>query len=136
MRVVLDASAAVELLLKTRAGRRARQALSGEIVAAPAHLDAEVLSALVRLVRGGTIEEALVPPALRALARAPIERVPIAPLLAGAWSLRANVSSRDALYVVLARRLDAALVTADARLSRAPGLEIGLVLVRSGGAAE
>jgi predicted nucleic acid-binding protein len=36
---------------------------------------------------------------------------------------------RDALYVVLARRLDAMLVTADARLARAPDLGVALTLV-------
>jgi predicted nucleic acid-binding protein len=39
-----------------------------------------------------------------------------------AWELRTNLSAYDALYVALAEQLDAPLVTADARLARAPGL--------------
>jgi len=61
-------------------------------------------------------------------ARAPFRRDPIPPLLAEAWELRHNVTQRDALYVVLARRLGAALWTADGRLARAPDLGIRLEL--------
>ena len=39
-----------------------------------------------------------------------------------AWELRTNLSAYDALYVALAEQLDAPLVTADARLARAPWL--------------
>ena len=55
--VVLDASAAVELLLRTPAGSRAQAALRGQQVAVPAHFDAEVFSALGRLVRAGGLAE-------------------------------------------------------------------------------
>ena len=39
-----------------------------------------------------------------------------------AWELRENLSAYDAGYVALAEALDCALLTADARLSRAPGI--------------
>jgi predicted nucleic acid-binding protein len=51
------------------------------------------------------------------------------PLLAAAWDLRHNLALRDALYVTLARRLGALLVTADARLAEAPALGIAVTLV-------
>ena len=38
-----------------------------------------------------------------------------------AWELRTNLSAYDALYVALAEQLDAPLLSADARLARAPG---------------
>ena len=126
---VVDASAAVELLLRTDAGRRAAGVLRGATVAAPAHLDAEVLSALGRQVQAGELPEPDVPPLLATLARAPFTRYPLPPLLAGAWDLRANLALRDALYVLLALRLGAALLTSDARLARAPGLEIAVTVV-------
>lgn len=44
------------------------------------------------------------------------------PLLRLAWSLRANVSFYDGLYVALAASLGLPLLTADARLSRVPAL--------------
>jgi predicted nucleic acid-binding protein len=67
--------------------------------------------------------------AIRRLARASIERVPIAPLLLDAWELRHNLGSYDALYVALARRLGCPLITADRRLASAPGVGVPLVLV-------
>jgi predicted nucleic acid-binding protein len=45
------------------------------------------------------------------------------------WELRANVTSYDACYVALARDLGCALVTADRRVSRAPGLGVPMVTV-------
>lgn len=111
--IVLDASAAIELLLRTPAGERAEAALRGHQVAVPAHFDAEVFSALGRLVRAGDLAESLVEPILAELARAPFVRYTVQPLLAAAWKLRHNVSLRDALYVALARRLGALIVTAD-----------------------
>ena len=72
--VVIDASAAVELLLRTPAGFRAEAALRGNQVMVPAHFDAEVFSALGRLVRAGELEERLVEPILDELARAPFVR--------------------------------------------------------------
>lgn len=129
--IVLDASAAVELLLRTPAGRRAESALKGNRVAVPAHFDAEVFSALGRLVRGGSLAEGLMEPILHELARAPFTRYALSPLLVASWSLRHNLALRDALYVALARRLEAPLVTADARLARAPDLGVGVTLVLS-----
>ncbi len=46
-----------------------------------------------------------------------VRRVDTSPLLREAWSMRHNVTMADALYVVIARRLDVALVTGDLRLS-------------------
>jgi hypothetical protein len=49
--------------------------------------------------------------------------VRVATLLPEAWSLRHNLTVADALYVVLARHLDAVLVTADRRLASSPDSE-------------
>ncbi len=100
--VVIDASAAVELLRRTAAGRQVGHRLRTGTAAPPAHFDAEVFSALGRLARDQAMSDTLIPPALAELARAPIRRLPVPPLLAEAWSLRGNVSERDALYAVLA----------------------------------
>jgi predicted nucleic acid-binding protein len=126
--IVLDASAGVELLLQTPVGREIGARLPGTLPVVPAHFDAEVFSALGRLVRAHELEAERLPPILDNLSYAPFQRYPITPLLAEAWELRHNLTQRDALYVVLARRLGAALWTADARLARAPELGIGLEL--------
>jgi predicted nucleic acid-binding protein len=53
----------------------------------------------------------------------------VADLITDLWQLRANVVPYDACYVALARALNCPLLTADARLARAPNLEVTLLLV-------
>jgi predicted nucleic acid-binding protein len=117
--LVVDASAVVELICRTRASAKAAARLENATLAAPAHLDAEVLSAIARMARANPIDEPLVSPRLAKLRRAPITRYLCPAFLADAWALNANIAVRDALYVALARRLGADLVTADRRLARA-----------------
>jgi predicted nucleic acid-binding protein len=116
--IVLDASALVEALIGTQLGRAVRERMRGCELHAPAHLDAEVLSALGRLHRAGELDAAMVSAALGELALAPIVRQPLAALLAGAWAARDQLRLVDALYVELASALQATLLTTDARLAR------------------
>jgi predicted nucleic acid-binding protein len=117
--LVVDASALAEALLGTNLGTRVRARMRGHVLHAPAHLDAEVLSALGRLRRAADIQESAATAALDELAAAPIRRHPLASLLAGAWGRRANQRLVDAFYLELAESLDAALLlTTDARLAR------------------
>ncbi|HWB73054.1 MAG TPA: type II toxin-antitoxin system VapC family toxin [Egibacteraceae bacterium] len=117
--LVVDASAMVEILRRTDLGDRVAAATRGAAVAAPAHLDAEVLSAVGRLARAGTVTQAAVERALVRMRRLPVRRYPLAPLLQRAWSLRENIALRDGLYVACAEALGAALLTLDGRLSNA-----------------
>jgi predicted nucleic acid-binding protein len=117
--LVLDASALVEALIGTTIGTSVRARMRACELHAPAHLDAEVLSALGRLHRAGDLNEALVSNALGELAVAPITRHHLAPLLAGAWAARDRLRLVDALYVELSNALVARLLTTDARLARA-----------------
>ncbi|MBE7190391.1 type II toxin-antitoxin system VapC family toxin [Jatrophihabitans endophyticus] len=94
---------------------------AGDALYAPAHLDAEVVSALRGLVRAVPGRESAVPVALRHLAGFPIRRLPLAPLLDRMWELRANVTAYDAAYVALAEQLDAPVITCDAKLASASG---------------
>ena len=117
--LVLDASAVVEALLGTDLGVRIRERMRGHLLHAPAHLDAEVLSALGRLHRAGDLDESIVTAALDELSAAPIRRHPLASLLSGAWARRESQQLVDALYVELALSLSCArLLTTDARLAR------------------
>ena len=50
-----------------------------------------------------------------------LDRFPHPPLRPRAWELRDNVSFYDGLYVALSERTDLALLTADVKLSEAPG---------------
>ena len=59
----------------------------------------------------------------------PIVVYPTAPLLRRCWQLRGNVTAYDACYVALAEALDCALLTADAKLAKAPGPRCAFELV-------
>jgi len=120
---VVDASALVEALLSTAVGLAVRGRMRGRLLHAPAHLDAEVLSALGRLHRAGELAASTIAAALDELTGAPIRRHPLAPLLSGAWPRREELRLVDALYVELAVELDQlALLSTDRRLARASPL--------------
>lgn len=116
-RVVVDASAMVDLLVGSLPAASVRERLHGRELHVPAHFDAEVLSALGRLHRAGRLSARQAAVRIRRVAEAPMERHPLAPLLAEAWKLRHNLRLLDAIYVVLARRLEAPVVTTDAGLA-------------------
>jgi predicted nucleic acid-binding protein len=116
---VVDASAIVELLLSTTVGRAVGRRIQRHGLHAPAHIDAEALSALGRLQRDGRLAERDVASRLKFLAEAPIERHRLSSLLLGAWRRRKNIRLVDALYVELASQLGLPLLTADTRLAAA-----------------
>lgn len=117
--VVVDASAMVDLLAGTELAKAVAARLRGAVWHAPAHFDAEVLSALGRLQRAGGLTERSVSDRIRHLSAAPITRHLLSGLLAGAWSRRQSVRLTDALYCELASELSVPLVTTDLRLARA-----------------
>jgi predicted nucleic acid-binding protein len=122
--VVLDASAFVDLLLGNPVGGAVRKRLAGQSLHAPAHIDAEVLSALGRLGRAGHLDDDTVTRLLGRLVDAPIERHPVHGLVAGAWARRHQLRLADALYVELAAAREAALVTTDRRLRAVPRVDV------------
>ena len=127
--VVLDASAGVEILLLTPAGRR---------LLAQLPLDAEewvpelYFAEVAAVLRRGAIHARFPLPrieaALSRLLTAPVRRVKVRPLLREAWSMRQNLTVADAVYVVMARQLESPLVTADLRLAATPGLAVSTVV--------
>lgn len=122
--LVVDAAAMVDLLLGNEVGDAVRRRLAGQALHAPAHLDAEVLSALGRLNRAGDLEAEDVESRLRQLVAAPIRRHELRTLLTGAWSRRHQMRLADALYVQLAVSRDLPLITTDRRLRAAPSVDI------------
>jgi predicted nucleic acid-binding protein len=122
--IVVDASILATALADDGAdGRRARTRLRAEALSAPELVDLEVSSVLRRLVLTGQLPARRAEHALFDLVSLPLERASHAPLLARCWALRDNLTSYDASYVALAEALGAVLVTADARLAGAPGLQ-------------
>jgi len=129
--IVLDASAVVELVLNTDAGRRvAKQVASPEIsLHAPHLLDVEVTQALRRYVHRGVLLSRQAEQALVHLSQLDIERYGHTDLLRRAWALRNNLTASDAVYIVLAEILEAPLLTGDAKLASATGHQARILLL-------
>ncbi len=122
--IVLDASAAVDLLLQVEpraSALAARLRRHGPNLAAPHLLDAEVAQVLRRFVRQREIGESRARATLEDLALLPLTRYPHRPLLGRAFDLRDNATIYDALYLALAETLDAPLLTCDGALRDVPG---------------
>jgi predicted nucleic acid-binding protein len=122
--IVIDASALVAILLQTSRSAPLLRVIGSERMVAPDLINVEVLSALRRLTRDGTVSAARADQAAEDLRQSPISRFPTLPLLQGTWRLRAHLSMYDACYVSLAEALGCQLLTTDARLARAPGLSV------------
>jgi len=129
MPVVVDSSALVELVAQTERAPAVAQAVGDADMVAPDVVNPEVLSALRRMERIGTLTARRGAQAVDDLMDAPVRRFSTVPLLAEAWTLRDNVSAADACCVVLARILRCSLVTADRKLSRAPNLGVPMLTV-------
>ena len=112
--IVVDASAFVDALVGEG---RAVDRLTGEELAAPHLVDAEVGNALRKKVLAGDLSPALGEAAIHDLAALEFLRWEHVELLPRAWELRQNVTIYDGIYVALAELLDAPLVTLDARLA-------------------
>ncbi len=121
--IVVDASAALELLLGTPRGQvlAERFFAPGETLHAPYLIDLETAQVLRRYSSTGEVTPERGLQALADLADLPLSRYPHTLLLPRIWELRHNATAYDAAYLALAEALDAPLVTADARLASAPG---------------
>ena len=123
--IVLDASAAVEVLLNSAGSAshirdRIRRADDGLHV--PHLFEIEVMSVLRRYALRGALSTKRARLALDRLSTMSLTLYPHTALLSRVWELRNNVTAYDAAYVVLAETLDAPLVTMDERLSQASGI--------------
>lgn len=124
--IVLDASAALSGLLNAGPARRL---MAAEQLHAPHLIDFEVTSGLRRHVMSGQLPPDLGRSALGVWRRLGLTRYAGSGLLERVWELRDNLSVYDAGYVALAESFGCTLVTADARLSRAPGLRCPVTVV-------
>ena len=129
--IVLDASAALELLLRTPAAARVEERLfePGQTLHAPHLIDLEVAQVLRRYAIAGQMTAERGRLALTDLADVPINRYPHGLLLPRVWELRNNLTAYDAAYVALAEALDAPLLTRDQKLAVAPGHRARIELI-------
>lgn len=129
--IVLDASAVIELLLVTPAGRLVADRISDpdNSLHAPHLLSIEVAQVVRRLTSAGRLTARRGRAAFDDLAALPVDRHDHELLLPRIWALRANLTAYDAAYVALAEVLDAPLITLDQRLATAPGHRATIELV-------
>lgn len=121
--LVVDASVLAPALADDAIdGDAARARLHGQTLIAPELIDLEVASVFRRQLLARDLDARRAGLALDDLVSLPMRRVPHRRLLGRCWDLRENLTLYDAAYVALAEVLDLVLVTADVRLSRAPGL--------------
>ncbi len=121
--IVVDASAALEVLLNTAAGLQLSERLfaPGETLHAPHLLDLEVAQVLRRYALAGELGHGRAQQALEDFLDLPITRYPHGVFLPRIWELRHNLTAYDAAYLALAEALPAPLITRDASLAAAPG---------------
>lgn len=121
--IVVDASAALEVLLRTVGSAALEERIFDprQTLHAPDLLDVEVTQVLRRYARTGEIELERCRAALTDLVDFPASRYPHDILLPRVWELRDNLTAYDAVYIALAEALDAPLLTRDRRLASAPG---------------
>ncbi|MBD7918469.1 type II toxin-antitoxin system VapC family toxin [Cellulomonas sp. Sa3CUA2] len=121
--IVVDASVLVPALADDGPdGDTVRARLRGQTLTAPEVVDLEVTSVLRRFAAAGQLPGRRADLAMQDLVDLPVRRAPHRALLPRIWELRHTVTSDDAAYVALAEALGIVLLTADARLARAPGI--------------
>jgi predicted nucleic acid-binding protein len=127
---VLDASAAIDLLLPTERHAAAAIAITrGGRLIAPAIIDLEVAQALRKLERAGSAPPGVIAGAWLQWTDHPIRRVMPTRLLASVYEFREYVWIPDGFYVALARVAACPLITSDRRLATAHGLGVPVVAI-------
>lgn len=132
--MVVDASAAVELLERESGSSRLDERLTAQVeLHAPHLIDLEVLNSLRGLVRGRKASEHRAAAMREDFDDLALVRYAHEPFADRIWDLRSSLTPYDASYVALAEELGAVVVTCDAKLAAgAPdGVEIELYSVEA-----
>lgn len=119
--IVLDASAALKMVLRHGGSEALAARVVGKDIHAPALIEVEVVSGLRRLQRQRRIAEDRAMIGLEWFLDLGIEKHHGPELTRRIFALRHSLSAYDAAYVAVAELIEAPLLTADGRLSRAHG---------------
>jgi predicted nucleic acid-binding protein len=123
--VVLDASAAAEIVARTTLGRRLLAlAPRDRRWWVPDHFHVESAGALRRMLLNGLIDQTRADTALTRLLSLPVTVARSQLLIAEAWTYRQNLILQDAVYVVLAKHLGASVLTGGRKIAGAPNLPV------------
>lgn len=129
--IILDTSAAVELLLSLPLSRKVQEQLNRvdwQIIA-PQLLIVEVLQVLRRRVIAGYTSLPEADEARSLLSELNIRLYGHELFVDRIWELRDNMSAYDASYVALAEASELELLTSDRRLANAPGHDARITLI-------
>jgi predicted nucleic acid-binding protein len=119
--IVLDASAVIELLMRTAAGNRVETRIysNAEKLHAPHLIDIEVAQVIRRFEGRREVAPDRGALMLQYFCELLIIRHNHSVLLERIWYLRHNLTAYDATYVALAETLDAPLLTCDRKIAKA-----------------
>ena len=121
--LVLDTSALLDALAEIQPDPALVRRLADDSdLHAPHLIDIEILHALRGLVRAGKLSPDRAEDVRTDVSDLAITRYAHEPLADRIWALRDNLTAYDAAFVALAEALNAPLVTCDARLANAPGV--------------
>lgn len=129
---VVDASVLVDFVLG--AGSEAGDELvalfrTGSTIIAPDLVDAEVGQAIRRMEMTGEVEWPLALLMLADLEAAPVRRYPMRRLVSRAFDFRHRLTVYDGVYLALAERSNATLLTGDTALARMPEVDVEVRLL-------
>ncbi len=119
--IVLDASAALKMILRHEGSEALAARVIGKDIHAPALIEVEVVSGLRHLQRQRRVAEDRATIGLEWFLDLGIEKHHGPDLTRRIFALRHSLSAYDAAYVAVAELIQAPLLTADGRLSRAHG---------------
>ena len=124
-KVVVDASAGVEIAAETTTGKAlSRLVPPGAELWVPEHFFAECGAVLRKWDNGGVLSSEQLDAAIDRLLRLPVRRAQLRGLFRDAWARRHNFTFADALYVALAVDTGASLLTGDHHLAAAPTVPV------------
>lgn len=130
--IVIESSAMVDALVGEPANPELLALLADEELHAPALLDFEVASALRGHALGGKLDQIRLEEAVEDFSVFRIERHQMTELLGHVLDLRNDFTVYDATYAILARALEAPLVTADAKMNEAKRVGVDVRIIRMG----
>ena len=108
--VVVDARCIVDLLFNGGRALDVLDVIYGKSLAAPAHVDAEVLSTLAR-IHPSKVRASDIRMRVEVYLGIPMTRHDVSALMLDAWDRHRGLCVHDALYVALADHLEVPLVT-------------------------
>lgn len=131
--IVIESSAMVDALVDEPVNPELLALLADEELHAPALLDFEVASALRGHALAGKLDQDRLDEAIEDFSALRIQRHQMTDLLGHILDLRDNFTAYDATYVILAKALEAPLVTADAKMNEAKRAGVDVRVLRGDG---